>query len=73
MSGKENSLGDFEAAMQQLEDILEKMADDALPLEESIRLYARAAELIAQSNQTLEAAKVRVQEIDDSIARMKES
>ncbi|MDL2218791.1 exodeoxyribonuclease VII small subunit [Ruminococcaceae bacterium OttesenSCG-928-O06] len=61
------SLKEFEASMQGLEAILEKMEDEALPLEESIALYAKAAGLIEVCSKGLQQAQVQVQEIDEKL------
>lgn len=54
----------FEKSMAELEDILQKMSDHDTPLQKSVELYARAAELIMACNQGLEEARVKIQEID---------
>lgn len=64
------SLTGFEQTMARLEDILEKMSGDDIALEESIELYASAAELIAKSDGALKAAQVRIDEIDDRLAAL---
>ena len=53
----------FEDAMQELEMILEKMADEDTTLDESIALYAKAAELIQNCSETLNNAKKQVDAI----------
>lgn len=60
----------FEAAMNELEDILAKMSDSKITLDDSIELYARAAELLNLSNQKLNTASVKVREIEEKIAEM---
>lgn len=66
---KKNELS-FETAMSELEDILGKLSDSDISLDESIELYSRAAELIKICNHKLSKATVRIQEIDDKIAEM---
>lgn len=60
----------FEAVMQQLEEILEKISDESTPLEESIQLYAKAAEHIAQCDATLKDAQQRVDAIGASLEEL---
>lgn len=66
---KKNELS-FETAMTELEGILSKLSDNDVPLDESIELYSRAAELITVCNQKLSTATVRIREIDEIIAEM---
>lgn len=65
--GKEMS---FEAAMEQLDGILEQLSGDGLKLDDSVKQYAKAAELIELCHKKLEDAKVRVEEIDARIGRI---
>lgn len=58
----------FENAMQELEGILSKMSDSDVPLEESIELYSRAAELISVCDDKLSKATIRIQEIEEKLA-----
>lgn len=67
---KEN-LATFEETMRELEEILDKMSGNDVPLQEGIALYARAAELIKTSHEYLEKAKVQVREIDEKLAEVK--
>lgn len=57
----------FEESMRELEEILSKMSDSETGLDESIKLYARAADLIVQCNEKLTQSAVRVREIDTQI------
>lgn len=54
----------FEAAGAELDAILAELAGEETPLERSLVLYARAAELIAFCDETLKKAQVTVEEID---------
>lgn len=54
----------FEAAGAELDGILAEMADEGTPLDRSLALYARAAELIAFCDETLKKAQLTVEEID---------
>ncbi len=53
----------FEAAMGELEEILERMGKNETPLDEAVELYAKAAELIETCGRRLKTAQVRVEEI----------
>lgn len=57
----------FESMMVELESILAKISDEGTSLEESIELYAQAADLIAKAQRTLEGASVRIEEIRESL------
>lgn len=53
----------FEESMQKLEGILEKMSSEEITLDESIALYAKAAQLIQECNEKLGKARRQVEEI----------
>lgn len=53
----------FEAALAELENVVARLESGDVPLEESIALYARGAELRAQCEGRLRAAEARVEEI----------
>lgn len=59
----------FEEGLQRLQDILAKMQDETTTLDQSVKLYADAAQLIQYCNTTLDQAKLRIEEIDASLAR----
>lgn len=54
----------FEDGLARLELILEKIGDENTPLNESLKLYSEAAELVAYCNATLDAAQLQIEEID---------
>lgn len=54
----------FEEGMQRLQDVLAAMQDDTTPLAQSVKLYAEAASLISYCKQTLDDAKLKIEEID---------
>ena len=54
----------FEQAAAELEALLDTMAKDETGLEESIKLYAKAAEYIAYCDDLLKKAQMKVQEIE---------
>lgn len=68
MADKTKKSPDFEAAMQQLEQILDQLEGGEVSLDTSIELYAEAAQLICDGNQKLKNAQVQIQEIDDALA-----
>jgi exodeoxyribonuclease VII small subunit len=53
----------FEAALAELERVVARLESGEVPLEESIALYARGAELKAHCEEKLKAAEARVAEI----------
>ena len=55
---------DFEQSMTRLNEIPERMSAQALPLEESVRLYAEAAELVKGCKEYIEQAKLRVEQLE---------
>ena len=54
----------FEQAAAELEALLDTMAKEETGLEESIKLYAKAAEYIAYCDDLLTQAQLKVQEIE---------
>ena len=55
----------FEDAYAQLEDIVTRLEAGNLPLEEAVSLYERGQTLARRCEELLEAAELRVQQIDD--------
>jgi exodeoxyribonuclease VII small subunit len=53
----------FEAALAELEKVVGRLESGEVPLEESITLYARGAELRAHCEEKLKVAEARVLEI----------
>jgi exodeoxyribonuclease VII small subunit len=53
----------FEAALQRLEQIVQKLESGQAPLEESIALYEEGARLKAHCEDRLKAAQLRVEKI----------
>lgn len=58
----------FEEGMQRLQELLTVLQDDTTPLAQSVKLYAEAAGLIAYCKETLDKAKLQVEEIDAELA-----
>lgn len=69
----EKTLASFETVVEELEQTLQKMSDNDTTLDESIRLYASAAELIAQGHEILKQSEVRIEEIDKKLECIKDS
>lgn len=59
----------FEEGMQRLQELLVILQDDATPLAQSVKVYAEAANLIQYCKQTLDDAKLRIEEIDVQLAQ----
>jgi len=55
------SPGDFEAALEELEKLVERMEKGELTLEESLRDFERGIELTRKCQQALQEAEQRVQ------------
>lgn len=60
----------FEAGMQELEALIEKLHTRELPLEESIALYEQGAALHAELEQLLAAQRRRIERIDPDTAEI---
>lgn len=58
----------FEAAMAELDLLVEKMESGQLPLEESLGAYQRGAELIKYCEKVLSDAQQRIQVLDGGAA-----
>ena len=57
----------FEEASRRLEEILQQLSDEDTPLDQSLKLYAEAAELISFCSDILRKAQITVEEIDASL------
>lgn len=58
----------FEAASAQLDEILAELSQRETPLDRSLALYAKATELIAFCEKTLQNAQLTIEEIDAKYA-----
>lgn len=58
----------FEEGIQRLQELLNILQDDATPLAQSVKVYAEAANLISYCKQTLDNAKLQIEEIDAQLA-----
>ncbi|MGN0974916.1 MAG: exodeoxyribonuclease VII small subunit [Gemmiger sp.] len=54
----------FEEGLQRLQQILAQMQDDSTSLNDSVKLYAEAAQLIEYCDKALNSAKLKIDEID---------
>lgn len=54
---------DFEAAMRELEELVEKLEQGEYSLEDSIKQFERGIELTRQCQQALNAAEQKVQKL----------
>lgn len=55
---------DFENSMKRLSEISERMSGADLPLEESVKMYAEAAQLVKDCREYIENAKLRVEQLE---------
>lgn len=65
----ESALGklSFEAALAELEQIVQNMESGRLPLEESLTVYRRGNELLKHCQQRLVAAEQQIQILDNGL------
>lgn len=54
--------------MQRLQELLALMQNENTSLDQSVKLYAEAAQLIHYCNETLNTAKLQIEKIDSSLA-----
>lgn len=63
----------FEDGLARLQGIQDKLQSEETPLAESVKLYAEAAELIHYCNETLNSAKLQMEEIDAALMAQEEA
>ena len=68
---KKQDLHDVESTLTELESILKKLSSEDISLEESIGLYAKAADLIAVCNTDIAAAQLQIREIDEKLEQLR--
>ncbi len=56
----------FEQAFKELEDSVRQLENGDLPLEESLALFERGQALAAYCNQLLNAAELKIEQIEDA-------
>ena len=54
----------FESAMAELENLIQAVESNRLPLEETLNTYQRGQQLIARCNELLRDAEQRIQQFD---------
>lgn len=54
----------YEQARDSLHDILQKLQDENTPIEEALKLYAKAADMLSQCNELLRKVELQMEEID---------
>lgn len=59
----------FEQAMERLQALLAQLQSEETPLDEAVKLYAEAAELLAFCHGALTDAKLKIEEIDTRLAK----
>lgn len=59
----------FEEMLAELNAIVDKLSDEETPLEDSLNLYAQAAEKIAACRTVLANAELRIEEIEQTMAQ----
>jgi exodeoxyribonuclease VII small subunit len=59
----------FEAAVRELEGIVEKMESDSLPLEDSVAAYKRGVELVRAAQARLAAAEQQVKVLEEGVLK----
>ena len=59
----------YEQAMARLEEIVEKLDDGSLPLDESIKLFEESTKLASFCNTSLEKAKLKITELSEKEER----
>ena len=70
MAAKKKKPLSFEAGMQELDAIVEKLSSSELPLEEAIALYEQGTALHAQLQALLDQQKKRIEMIDPDTAEI---
>ena len=66
---EENKKIDFEASLKQLEEIVNKIENQTLPLDESIALYEQGKTIIDQLEQALKEAEEKINKLAKSHKR----
>ncbi len=62
----------YEEAVAELESILQKLSAEETTLEESLTLYARAAQLIADCNALLKKAELQMETVTQTLQGLQE-
>lgn len=59
----------FEEGSAALQQVLDQLSDPATPLDKAIKLYSDAASLIAYCSETLEQARLEMEQIDLTLSQ----
>jgi exodeoxyribonuclease VII small subunit len=57
----------FEDALRQLEEIVQRLENEDVPLEESVNLYEQGMELSKYCADTLEEAEQRIEKVNEKL------
>lgn len=69
MAGKTPKTPSFEAALAELEQVVNDMEGGKLPLEEALADYQRGAELLQQCRSRLDAAQQQVRVLENGVLK----
>lgn len=72
MSKQEKAM-DIEQALAALKEAVEALENPSLKLEEHIKIYEKASELALFCHTKLSDAKLRITDIDDRLAQLKQN
>ncbi|WP_298817016.1 exodeoxyribonuclease VII small subunit [Chloroflexus sp.] len=61
-----NAVEQYETLLAELQAVVEQLEHGELPLAEALRLYERGTELAAACQQLLDAAELRVRQLDNA-------
>lgn len=56
---------DFKKELERLDEIVDKISNKALPLDEALKLYEEGAKIVKELEKQLEEAKEKVEKIVD--------
>lgn len=62
-NSNETNLSNFEASIQELENLVRKLEQGEMPLEESLKAFERGVELTRSCQKSLRAAEQRVEQV----------
>lgn len=63
-----NKTESYEENMQKLQKILDRLSSEDITLNETILLYSEAADIINETNEILESAQLKIEEIAAKIS-----
>jgi len=72
MAARKKKIPSFEAGMQELEALVERLSGSELPLDEAIMLYEQGRALAAQLEDQLAAQQKRIEMIDPDTGEIEE-